>query len=190
MPFETDIARSTSNPYGGVSAFPDAVNAQLGKYTSLYAQPTTVTANNPSAYFTNTPPPVAVIVRRQAPTGGGAPAWLDENGKNWAAFVNGSLAQAGTLVPRAPGWDLIDRDIAVINTSTNAVSYQSGPLNMVLALAVNPATNTVTAVGIDATNQIRYQPMLDGTFIQVLMGSYAPGGTAGTKADLTPHLLP
>jgi DNA-binding beta-propeller fold protein YncE len=190
LPFETDIARSTSNPYGGVSPFPDNVNAQLNKYTSLYPQPTTVTANNPAALFTNTPPPVAVIVRRQAPAGGGAPNWLDENGKNWAAFVNGNLAQAGTLGDRAPGWDLIDRDIAVINTATNAVSYQSGPLNMVMALAVNPSTNAVTAVGTDATNQLRYGPMLDGTFIQVLMGSYAPGGTAGAKADLNPHLLP
>jgi hypothetical protein len=61
---------------------------------------------------------------------------------------------------------------------------------MVMALAVNPASQSVTAVGTDATNQIRYQPMLDGTFIQVLMGTYALGGTTGTKADLNPHLLP
>jgi hypothetical protein len=75
-------------------------------------------------------------------------------------------------------------------TADNAVTYQGGVLNMVMALAVNPATNAVTAVGTDATNQIRYQPMLDGTFIQVLMGTYVLGGATGAKADLNPHLLP
>jgi YVTN family beta-propeller protein len=191
LPYEVDLARSPSGPYGGISPFPDNVNATLNKYTSLYAPVTTVTPNVPTSYFTPTPPPVSVIVRRQAPASSGAlPTWLDENGKDWSIFINGSLAQQGTNADRAPGWDLIDRDIAVVNTSTNAVSYQGGPLNMVMALAVNPATNSVTAVGTDATNQIRYQPMLDGTFIQVLMGTYAVGGSGGTKADLNPHLLP
>jgi YVTN family beta-propeller protein len=190
-PYEADIARSPAGPYGGISPFPDNVNATLNAYTSLYQQPTTVTPNVLDAYFTQTPPPVSVIVRRQAPaTSGGLPTWLDENGKDWSIFINGSLAQQGTNADRPAGWDLIDRDIAVVNTSTNAVSYQGGPLNMVMALAVNPATNSVTAVGTDATNQIRYQPMLDGTFIQVLMGTYAVGGSGGAKADLNPHLLP
>jgi YVTN family beta-propeller protein len=190
-PYEVDLARSPSGPYGGISPFPDNLNAKLNKYTSLYAQPTTVTPNNPTAYFTQTPPPVSVIVRRQAPAGAGVlPKWLDENGNDWSIFINGSLAQQGTNADRAADWDLIDRDIAIVNTATNAVSYQGGVLNMVMALAVNPSTNAVTAVGTDATNQIRYQPMLDGTFIQVLMGTYALGGTTGTKADLNPHLLP
>ncbi len=190
-PYEVDLARSPSGPYGGVSPFPDTLNAALNKYTSIYAPVTTVTPNVPTAYFTNTPPPVSVIVRRQAPASSGAlPSWLDENGKDWSIFINGSLARQGSNADRAPGWDLIDRDIAVVDTSTNAVTYQGGPLNMVMALAVNPATNSVTAVGTDATNQIRYQPMLDGTFIQVLMGTYAPGGSGGAKADLNPHLLP
>lgn len=190
-PYEVDLARSPSGPYGGISPFPDNVNASLNKYTSLYAPVTTVTPNVLTSYYTPTPPPVSVIVRRQAPAGAGAlPKWLDENGKDWSIFINGSLAQQGTNADRAADWDLIDRDIAVINTTTNAVTYQGGVLNMVMALAVNPANDSVTAVGTDATNQIRYQPMLDGTFIQVLMGTYALGGTTGTKADLNPHLLP
>jgi YVTN family beta-propeller protein len=190
-PYEVDLARSTSGPYGGISPFPDNVNATLNKYTSLYAPVTAVTPNVLTSYFTQTPPPVSVIVRRQAPANAGAlPKWLDENGKDWSIFINGSLARQGTNADRVPDWDLIDRDIAVVNTTNNAVTYQGGVLNMVMALAVNPATNSVTAVGTDATNQIRYQPMLDGTFIQVLMGTYALGGTTGTKADLNPHLLP
>jgi YVTN family beta-propeller protein len=189
-PYEVDLARSSAGPYGGISPFPDNVNATLNKYTSLYASVTTVTPNVPASYFTPTPPPVSVIVRRQAPVNGEPPAWLDENGKNWATFINGSLAQQGTNADRAPGWDLIDRDIAIVNTSTNTVTYQGGPLNIVMALSVNPTTNAVTAVGTDASNQIRYQPMLDGAFIQVLMGTYAPGGSGGTKSDLNPHLLP
>ncbi len=187
-PFEVDIARDTSGPYGGVSPFPDSVNAQLDYYTSLYPQVTTVTGNG--AIPLNTPPPVSVIVRRQAPVNGALPAWLDENGKNWSAFINGDLAQLGSNADRVAGWDLIDRDIAVINTATNAVTYQGGPLNIVMALAVNPSTNSVTAVGTDATNQLRYQPKLTSKFIQVLMGSYATTGTTGSKADLNPHLLP
>ena len=190
-PYEVDLARSTSGPYGGITPFPDLVNAQVNKYVSLYPQLTTVTPTNTALGFTQTPPPVGVIVRRQAPANNGAlPTWLDENGKDWSIFINGSLSRQGTNADRAPGWDLIDRDIAVVNTSTNAVSYQGGPLNMVMALAVNPVTNSVTAVGTDASNQIRYQPMLTGTFIQVLMGTYAVGGSGGSKADLNPHLLP
>jgi cytochrome c peroxidase len=191
LPYEVDLARSPSGPYGGISPFPDNVNAVLNKYTSLYAPVTTVTPNVLDSYYTPTPPPVSVIVRRQAPASSAAlPTWLDENGKDWSIFINGSLARQGTNADRVADWDLIDRDIAVVNTATNAVTYQGGVLNMVMALAVNPATNSVTAVGTDATNQIRYQPMLDGTFIQVLMGTYALGGSAGTKADLNPHLLP
>jgi len=190
-PYEVDLARSPSGPYGGVSPFPDKVNATLKKYTSLYAPVTTVTPNDPSAYFTPTPPPVSVIVRRQSPAAAGAlPKWLDENGEDWSIFINGSRAAQGSNANRAPGWDLIDRDIAVVDTTTNAVTYQGGVLNMVMALAVNPETHAVTAVGTDATNQIRYQQMLDGTFIQVLMGTYAQGGTTGAKVDLNPHLLP
>ena len=190
-PYEVDLARSPAGPYGGISPFPDNVNATLKKYTSLYAPLTTVTPNVLTLDFTQTPPPVSVIVRRQAPASAGAlPKWLDENGKDWSIFINGSLAAQGSNANRVPDWDLIDRDIAVVNTANNAVTYQGGVLNMVMALAINPATNSVTAVGTDATNQIRYQPMLDGTFIQVLMGTYAPGGTTGTKADLNPHLLP
>jgi DNA-binding beta-propeller fold protein YncE len=190
-PYEIDLARSSSGPYGGISPFPDNVNATLNKYTSLYAPVTTVTPNVLTSFFTPTPPPVSVIVRRQAPaSAGNPPKWLDENGHDWSIFINGSLAAQGSNANRAPGWDLIDRDIAVVNTTNDAVTYQGGVLNMVMALAVNPATNSVTAVGTDATNQIRYQPMLDGTFIQVLMGTYALGGTTGAKADLNPHLLP
>jgi len=190
-PYEVDLARSPSGPYGGISPFPDNINAQLNVYASLYPQVTTVTPNVLTSYFTQTPPPVSVIVRRQATTSAVAlPKWLDENGQDWSIFINGSLAQQGSNADRVADWDLIDRDIAVVNTTNNAVTYQGGVLNMVMALAINPATNAVTAVGTDATNQIRYQPMLDGTFIQVLMGTYALGGSAGTKADLNPHLLP
>jgi len=189
-PYEVDLARSPSGPYGGVSPFPDKVNATLQKYGSLYPTVTTVTPNEPTQYFTATPPPVSVIVRRHAPANGAVPTWLDENGEDWSIFLNGSLARQGTNADRVAGWDLIDRDIAVVNTATNAVSYQGGPLNLVMALAVNPASNSVTAVGTDASNQIRYQPMLNGAFIQVLMGTYSPAGGSGSKADLNPHLLP
>ena len=190
LPFEVDIGRSTSNPYRGLSPFPDNVNAITKQYTSLYPFPTSVTATDLADYYTPNPPPVGVIVRRQAPVNGAPPAWLDENGQNWNAFLNGNLAQQGSNADRAPGWDLVDRDIAVINTATNAVSYQGGPLNIVMALSVNPSTHAVTAVGTDATNQIRFVPKLDSKFIQVLMGTYSPSGASGARVDLNPHLGP
>ena len=175
-PFETDIARDSRNPYGGVSPFPDIANG--AKYTSLYGAGTA-----------NPPPPVSVIVRRAPVANAGLPEWLDENGKDWSAYINGSLAQLGNNANRAPGWDLIDRDVAIVNVATGAVTYQAGPLNIVMALAVNPTTHQVTEVGTDATNQIRYQPVLDGTFTRVLMGTFTAGsGQATASYDLNPHL--
>ncbi len=174
-PIEVDLARFPSNPYKGVSPFPDIANG--GTYTNLYG------AGTP-----NPPPPVSVIVRRK-PAGTTQPFWLDENGVDWSAFINGNLSALGSQADRAPGWDLIDRDVAIIDTATQNITYQSGPLNIVMSIAVNPASGQITTIGTDATNQIRYQPVLDGKFIKVLLGEFTPG-QASVGVDLNPHLAP
>lgn len=114
------------------------------------------------------PPPVAQIVRRDA-----AGAWRDDNGRNWSQFVT---------------WNLVDHDVAIIDATTLGVTYAGGMLSTVMAIGVRPDGN-VTAVGIDATNEVRFEPHLSGTFVRVKMGSFAPQ-TPATRAvsDLNPHL--
>lgn len=167
---EPNVVRDPAGPYGGVNPPPNANNA---------------TTFNPPLNPANPPPPagVSLIVRRNA-----AGDWLDDNGRNWKRWVNGGPSANGSRASnRVAGWDLIDRDVAVIDTATQAVTYQGGMLNMVMALAVNPASGRITVVGTDATNQIRFEPVLSGTFLRVLYGSFVPGQSNSVK-DLNAHL--
>ena len=168
--FEADIARDPRGPYGGVSPPPNSDNATR-------FNPPLNPANPP-------PPPVSMIVRKDGQGG-----WRDDNGRDWRRFVSGDLAGIGGRGGRVPGWDLVDRDVAVIDTRTLAVEYRGGMANIVMALAVNPATGAVTTVGTDATNQIRYEPVLQSSFLRVQSASFNPAGAgAAAVADLNPHL--
>ena len=57
--------------------------------------------------------------------------------------------------------------VAIVDAGTLAVTYAGGLLNLCMALAVNPASGEVTVVGTEATNEIRYEPNLSGTFVRV-----------------------
>ncbi len=165
-PFEVDLVRRPEGPYGGVNVPPNS-----GKNI--------VPPLNPA----NPPPPAAsMIVRRNA-----AGRWLDDNNGDWSIFISGSLSAIGGPGGRVAGWDLPQRAVAVINTSTLAVTYQSRIMNLLMAVAVQPGTGNVTAVGTDATNQIRWEPNVDGKFIRVNLASFTPGGPT-TITDLNPHL--
>lgn len=168
--FEVDITRDPRGPYGGVSPPPNSANA---------------TRFNPPLNPANpAPPPVSMIVRKD-----GRGGWLDDNGRDWRRFVSGDLAGIGGAGGRAPGWDLVDRDVAVIDTQTLAIEYRGGMANIVMSLAVNPATGAVTTVGTDALNQIRYEPVLRGTFLRVQSASFDPrAGAPAVVNDLNPHL--
>ncbi len=135
--------------------------------------------NPPIAAAVGTPPRVSLIVRQDAQD-----RWMDDNNGDWSVFVSGSLA---SLSGRREGWKLADHDVAVIDTATRAVTYRSRLMNIVMALGVNPATGQVTAVGTDALNHIRYEPVLNGTFLRVLAATIAPDGAAAVT-DLNPHL--
>ncbi len=126
-----------------------------------------------------TPPQTALIVRRAANGN-----WFDDNGGNWTRFVSGDLA---SLTVRAPGWDLVDNDVAVINTSTLGVSYRSRLMNINMALAVNPATDDITVVGTEARNEVRFEPNLNGNFVTVMMANLGRNSGAAVN-DLNPHL--
>ncbi len=167
--FEHDIVRDARGPYGGVNVPPN---------NGASFNPALNTANP-------APIPVSMIVKRTLV--GSAIKWLDDNRKDWSAFISGAFAQNGTPADRTAGWDLVDRDVAIVDTTTNQVTYQGGLMNILMAIGVNPATNEITVVGTDATNQIRYEPVLDGTFVRVNFARFTQGGTS-TISDLNPHL--
>ena len=165
--FEVDLVRRPEGPYGGINLPPnDGAN---------YNPP--INTNIPA------PPPVSMIVRKD-----NAGRWMDDNNGDWSRFISGDLSGlGGTRGGRVAGWDLPDRDVAVVNANSLAVTYQARLMNANMAMAVHPSSGEVTVVGTDATNEIRWEPNVNGTFIRVNMARFLPGG-ANTILDLNPHL--
>jgi len=124
---------------------------------------------SPPADLGNPPaPPVAHIVQRDE-----LGQWVDDNGADWSDAV---------------AWDLLDHDVAIIDAATLEVTYQSGLMNMDMALAVRP-DGQLTVVGTEATNVIRFEPNINGTFVRVMMAEVDPEGLAEPViTDLNPHL--
>lgn len=124
-----------------------------------------------------TPPLVGLIVKQDAQG-----IWHDDTGADWTEFVSGSLAaQSG----RPVGWELLDHDIAVIDANSFSVDYIDHLMNIGMALAVNPASGAVTMAGTDGTNELRFEPVLNSTFIRVLFATADPETlTAITIADM------
>lgn len=123
----------------------------------------------------------SMVVRKNA-----AGQWMDDNNRNWTNLVSGGQGV------RVNGWDLLDHDVAVIdvaNPQTNTVSYQKHLGNILMAMAVNPATGKISVVGTDATNEIRFEPNLNGKFLRVNISQFNQGSQASTAiTDLNPHL--
>ncbi len=114
------------------------------------------------------PPRVALIVKK---TGA---QWLDDNGGDWTSRVT---------------WDLNDHDAAIIDANTLSVTYAGGLLTTNMSIAVNPASGLVTVVGQEATNHIRFEPNLTGTFVRVHAAEFDPATPAlSLPTDLNPHL--
>lgn len=113
-------------------------------------------------------PLVAHIVRRNA-----AGQWMDDNARNWSQFVS---------------WNVSDNDVAIIDSSSLAVTYAKGMLTTVMGLSIKP-DGSLAAIGTEAINEVRFEPNLKGTFIRVRMGTFNPATPATTTvADLNPHL--
>ena len=102
-----------------------------------------------------------------------AGVWTDDNGGDWTAAVT---------------WDLHDHDVAIVDAQTLAVGYATDVMNMNMALAVGPGGSGVTIVGIDAINEVRFEPNLNGIFVRVKAVTIAGPGAAGPGVDLNPHL--
>lgn len=152
-----------ANPYGGVDPPPNVGTNFV-----------------PAQVLTNTPPRVSHIVRKNA-----VGHWMDDNNGDWTAWVSGAKA---SMSGRIQGWDLPDRDLAVIDTATLQVSYAQRLMNICMAVAVNPVSGQITVIGTDGTNERRFEPNLKGVFLRVNLALVDPVTLTSRIRDLNPHL--
>jgi YVTN family beta-propeller protein len=142
-----------------------------------------------------TPPRVGVIVRKDYADGG---KWKDDNGAEWTKFISG-VNSAGTRRPF--GWDVLDHDIVSIKTTNGTTSVDTAfgsngyvdfgttingdgrRMNICMALGINPSNNSLMLVGTDATNEIRFEPVLTGTFVRVMAGIATSAGAESAFVD-------
>ncbi len=120
---------------------------------------------NPPLNPRNQLAPRTGLIVRQQPDG----RWLDDNGADWSAYVDGDKA---ALSGRFPGWKLLSYDVVAIDTATleaSPVAEEATHVNAAMALAVRPE-GTVTLAGTDATNEVRFEPVLNGRFLRVNLG--------------------
>jgi DNA-binding beta-propeller fold protein YncE len=161
--FPPNVVNDANGPWGGQNPPPNSGNA----------------FNPPINPLLPAPPRVGLIVRRNA-----AGQWLDDNGGNWTSKVSGpNAADSG----RPVGWDLADNDVAVVDTATNGVTYARRLMNICMAIAVKPG-GEVTVVGTEATNQIRFEPVVKGKFLRVELARTSAVGATVAVGDLNPHL--
>ena len=123
---------------------------------------------------------LGLIVKKDA---GGL--WMDDNQGDWTEWVTGSKA---TRSGRVQGWFLVDNDVAEITVSTTAVRYYTGMMNLVMAIGVTPSGG-LTAVGTEATNEIRFEPNVNGRFLRVNLAIGNSGALSAPRiVDMNPHL--
>lgn len=127
------------------------------------------------------PPRVSLIVKRD--TQG---RWRDDNAADWTEFISG---QNAGYSGRRPGWDLPDRDVAIVDVKTLSVAgYLTGLMNICMDVAVNPRSGRLAVIGSDAMNEVRFEPNLKGIFIRWRVAMVDPLTDAKTVKDLNPHL--
>lgn len=161
----------------------NVVNDVNGPYSGQNPPPNAGTSFSPPiAAGLPTPPKVGLIVRKSA---GGQ--WLDDNPRDWTNKVSGALAADSN---RVPGWDLADNDVAILDAANpTSVTYAKRLMNLCMAIAVNPASGEVTIVGTEASNEVRFEPNVNGKFVKVEMARVNPTGpTTSGVFDLNPHL--
>jgi len=161
---------------------PNVVSDTDGPHAGVNPPPNDGAAFDPPQRPGNpAPPPVGLIVKRDDDG-----AWRDDTGADWTRLVSGDLAARSG---RRPGWDLVDRDVAILDTATLTVRYAKRCLNVCAAIAVQPGTGRVTIVGTDATNEVRFEPVLNGRFLRVRAVGLDPAAPdSPSLVDLNPHL--
>jgi YVTN family beta-propeller protein len=159
---------------------PGPVDDPSGPYGGQNPPPNAGSGFSPALALTNPPPRVAHLVRRN-----NAGRWLDDNGADWTEWVSGTNA---ALSGRVPGWDLPDRDLAILDTATLEVSYAQRLMNICMALGVNPVSGEIAVVGTEAFNERRFEPVLNGVFLEVRLALVDPVTRTHRRRDLNPHL--
>ncbi|MBI2425256.1 MAG: hypothetical protein HYV27_20690 [Candidatus Hydrogenedentes bacterium] len=129
------------------------------------------------------PPNAPIIVKRDFSDGG---KWKDDVGSDWTPYVSGARADESG---RYTGWELLDNDIAIqpLDAGLSAATYAIRQMNICMALGINPAgpnAGRVYLVGTDATNEIRFEPNLTGTFVRVKLSITEADGTPVALVDL------
>ncbi|HWN97407.1 MAG TPA: hypothetical protein VNT99_20415 [Methylomirabilota bacterium] len=164
----------SSTPTGG------PVEDVRGPYGGVDPPPNSGTNFVPARVITNPPPRVSHIVRKNSEG-----RWMDDNNGDWTEWISGTNA---TNSGRIVGWDLPDRDVAIIDTLTHDVSYAHRLMNLCMGLAVNPASGEISVVGTDGTNEKRFEPVLNGVFLRVNLALVDPLTRTNRLKDLNPHL--
>ncbi len=167
----------------GIIAFPpNVVSDPAGPWSGLNPPPNDGASFSPPVNAANpTPIRVGLIVREND-----SGRWMDDNAGDWTDLVSGPQA---ALSGRQPGWTLVDQDLAIIDTSALSVSYATGLMNACMGVAVNPVTGEIAVVGLEATNETRFEPVVNGRFVRVhgaVVNPLNPASAAIT--DLNPHL--
>ncbi|MDP6539242.1 MAG: hypothetical protein QF903_03155 [Planctomycetota bacterium] len=158
---------------------PDALGAAAGPHGGLNPPPNAGANFEPRPAADTPPPPrVGLIVKRD-----GNGRWRDDTGADWSDLVSGPDAP---LSGRPVGWELLDHDLAAIDARDLSVTYSGGLMNLCMALAVHPRTGAVCVIGTDATNEVRFEPRLNGRFLRVNAAFVDAAGV--TVVDLNPHL--
>ena len=171
------------SPQGGCTTIPNDVANPAGPYGGVVPVPNAGAGFSPPMNPANPAMPGnhSLVVRKSA-----SGQWMDDNGGNWTNIVTGGVA--GTA--RIAGWNMPDRDVAIINANsptTAGVTYKAHLGNILMAMAVHPQSGEVYVVGTDATNEVRFEPNLKGTFLHVNVSRFAPAGSPSIT-DLNPHI--
>lgn len=167
---------------GACTTIPNAVALASGPYGGTVPVPNSGAGFDPPWNPANPPPPGnnSLVVRKNA-----SGQWMDDNGGNWTTIVTGGLPNTS----RVAGWDMPDRDVAMIdanNPTTSGVTYKNHLGNILMAMAVHPS-GEVFVVGTDATNEVRFEPNLKGVFLRVNVSRFTAGGSP-TITDMNPHI--
>jgi hypothetical protein len=135
-----------------------------------------------------TPPLASIIVKKDFADGD---KWKDDNGQDWTRYVEGDRAgESGRFL----GWELLDNDIAIqpLDAGLTSPTYATRQMNICMALNVNPAgpnAGRVYMVGTEATNEIRFEPNVNGTFVRVMLSITEADGTPVALVDLNEEHL-
>lgn len=163
--FPPNVVNDPSGPYGGQNPPPNS--------GAIFDPP--INGANPPA------PAVGLIVRKD-----GAGLWKDDNNGDWTNLVSGPNAAASG---RPVGWDLADNDVAVIDATSLGVTYVRRLMNLCMGIAVDPSNGDLTVIGTEATNEIRFEPNVQGRFTRVEIARVKqPGLVITVISDLNPHL--